>query len=403
LKLRQIRAIMAVAHCGSMSAAAQFLGLSQPAVTRIVGMLEAELGAELFVRTHTGAHVTEAGLQLVHAGAAAFKHLCEIEGCAIEGIEGAGLCFVSSFTRQVSDHELAALIAIGRYGSPKRAAEALGVTQTAVGRSLAMLAGRLDRPLIANRASHNMGGWLADASAKGRRALNEIAAAEESLRTPHARGPVRLRIGALPASRVHLVPEAARRFSMCYSASEVSIFDGSYETLLSKLHAAEIDIIVGSIRPGNALDWIAIEKMLEDHLVVVCKPDHPLQELASVDWWDLRSARWVLPGKTTPIRAEFERLVTRSAIPAPAQIVEVDSFVAARSFLLAGDWLGIFSASQIISEERAGVLLRLPMSDLGGTREVGAITRRGEPQSETLARFLAHLRAVAAEISLVAV
>jgi LysR family transcriptional regulator, regulator for genes of the gallate degradation pathway len=401
LKLRQLRTVMAVAQCGSMSAAAQMLGLSQPAVTRVVGMLEDELGLVLFLRTHGGAQATEAGLLLAQAGAAAFRRLCEIEGCATDGMEAAALCFASSFARQVSDHELAALVAVGRYGSPKLAAEALGVTPTAVGRSLAMLAGRLGRPLFADRHGSGLTGWAADASARARRALNEIAGVEESLRLQGARKPVRLRIGALPASRVHLVPEATRRFTMRYAASEVSIFDGSYEALLTKLHAAEIDLIVGSIRPGNMPEWVFVEPLLEDHLVVVGKPDHPLQRLASVDWWDLRSARWVLPGKSTPIRAEFDRLVTRSAIPAPAQIVEVDSFVAARSFLLAGDWLGIFSASQVIAEERAGAMRRLPMSDLGGARKVGAMLRRGEARTEPIEQILSHLRAVAGEISLV--
>jgi LysR family transcriptional regulator of gallate degradation len=401
MKLRQLRTIMAVAHYGSMSAAAQASNLSQPAITRVITLLEKELGTRLFRRTHTGTETTVEGAILVRAGTAAFRQLCEIESCGADQDADAPLCFASSFARQVSDHEIAALIGVGLAGSPRRAAEMLGVTQTAVARSLATLAARLGRPLFEDEQPKKLSPWAADAAMKARRARGEIAAAEEFLRYGNGRRqePVRLRIGALPASRVHLVPEAARLFALGYSACEVSIVDASYEALLSKLYAGEIDLIVGSIRPNNMPPWVHVETLFEDYLVVVGHPDHPLQHLPEVDWWDLRSARWVLPGKSTPIRTEFDRLVTSSAIPAPAQIVEVDSFIAARSFLLAGDWLGIFSASQIIPEERAHLLRRLPMSDLGYARKVGAMTRRDEVAAPGLAGFLDKLRGVALEVS----
>ena len=406
MKLRQLRTVLAVAHRGSMRAAADALSLSQPAVTRAIGMVEAELGATLFLRTHAGARSTLAGLGLVEAGVRAFRHLAEIEGpnlrsraaCPPMGPDGE-LFLASPFLRQVSDHELSALIGVSRAGSTRRAAETLGVTQAAVARSLATLAGRLGRPVYRDRHAARLSDWIDVAAASAQRAFREIAAAEVRLRSRDATPRVLLRIGALPASRVHLVPEATRRFSAHYAASEVAIVDGRYEALLSMLQKGEIDVVVGSIRPQNLPDWTRVAPLMKDHLVVVGRPDHPLQSLPSVDWWDLRSARWVLPGRSTPIRAEFERLVTRNAIPAPAQIVEVDSFVAARSFLLAGDWLGIFSASQILPEERAGMLRCLPMSDLGGGRDVGAITCRNAQTQADLALFLEHLKSVASEIS----
>ncbi len=401
MKLRQLRTVMAVANCKSMSAAAQAINLSQPAVTRVITLLEKELGHRLFLRTHTGTHITAEGALLVRAGTLAFQQLCEIEHGTDEPSDLTPRDLESAFARQVSDHEIAALMSVGQTGSTRRAAETLGVTQTAVARSLATLAARVKRPLFDDPQQKKLSEWAATAAMKATRAMAEIAAAETFLRANPMNQPasVRLRIGALPASRVHLVPEAARRFALGYAACEVSIVDASYETLLSKLYAGEIDIIVGSIRPNNMPPWAHVETLFEDHLVVVSHPNHPLQSLSEVDWWDLRSARWVLPGKPTPIRVEFERLVNCSAIPAPVQIVEVDSFIAARSFLLAGDWLGIFSASQIIPEERANLLKRLPMSDLGYARKVGALTRRDESAVPGLSRFLEELRAVALEVS----
>src|SRR5918992_5233760 len=59
----------AVAH-GSFSAAGHAVGLTQPAVSRQVSLLERQVGTQLVRRTQQGVHPTEAGALLVrHADA----------------------------------------------------------------------------------------------------------------------------------------------------------------------------------------------------------------------------------------------------------------------------------------------------------------------------------------------
>ena len=55
----QLRAFHAVANHGSFSAAAQFLGVSQPAVTVQIKALEETLGARLFHRGGSTVELTE--------------------------------------------------------------------------------------------------------------------------------------------------------------------------------------------------------------------------------------------------------------------------------------------------------------------------------------------------------
>lgn len=59
--LREIECFLAVAEEGSFTGASRRLHLAQPPVTRHVRSLEAKIGCQLFTRTPTGAHLTEAG------------------------------------------------------------------------------------------------------------------------------------------------------------------------------------------------------------------------------------------------------------------------------------------------------------------------------------------------------
>jgi len=61
LRLNQVRDLLTVLECGSVRAAAAKLGVSQPAVTKSVRSLEAELGAELLHRSSLGVMPTPAG------------------------------------------------------------------------------------------------------------------------------------------------------------------------------------------------------------------------------------------------------------------------------------------------------------------------------------------------------
>jgi DNA-binding transcriptional LysR family regulator len=63
--LNQIEAFVEVARAGSISRAAERLGVTQPALTGRIQGLEASLGARLFVRGRTGARLTEAGRTLL--------------------------------------------------------------------------------------------------------------------------------------------------------------------------------------------------------------------------------------------------------------------------------------------------------------------------------------------------
>lgn len=65
MNFAQLRAFHAIATHGGFSAAAQALGVSQPAITQHVKALEEAVGARLFLRTGTGVELTRDGRDLL--------------------------------------------------------------------------------------------------------------------------------------------------------------------------------------------------------------------------------------------------------------------------------------------------------------------------------------------------
>ena len=61
MELRHLRHFLAVAKAGSLTEAAQVLGIAQPALSQSLSRLEADLGERLLIRSRHGAKLTSAG------------------------------------------------------------------------------------------------------------------------------------------------------------------------------------------------------------------------------------------------------------------------------------------------------------------------------------------------------
>ncbi len=75
LRLRDLHAFFTVARCGSMAKAAVQLGVSQPAISKIVGDLEHALSVRLLDRNRRGVELTIYGQVLLQRGLVAFDEL----------------------------------------------------------------------------------------------------------------------------------------------------------------------------------------------------------------------------------------------------------------------------------------------------------------------------------------
>jgi DNA-binding transcriptional LysR family regulator len=97
LDTRRLKVLCEVARRGSFSAAAEMLGYTQPAVSRQIATLEAEVGTTLVRRVPQGALLTDAGALLVQRAEEILARLddAEAELLALAGLEGGRLRLAS--------------------------------------------------------------------------------------------------------------------------------------------------------------------------------------------------------------------------------------------------------------------------------------------------------------------
>jgi DNA-binding transcriptional LysR family regulator len=84
--LDHLRYFQAVARCGSLSAAARVLQVSQPGLTAVIKQLEESFGTKLLVRLRTGVSLTSTGEELLRFANESLVRLEELEQ-RINGLE----------------------------------------------------------------------------------------------------------------------------------------------------------------------------------------------------------------------------------------------------------------------------------------------------------------------------
>src|SRR6201999_296069 len=90
VELREMRAFVAVAEGGGLSAAARRLHISQPALSQTIQSLEKHFGVELLVRSNAGVSVTPAGMTLLSEARELIARFDRLEAAMSKHLPGNG-------------------------------------------------------------------------------------------------------------------------------------------------------------------------------------------------------------------------------------------------------------------------------------------------------------------------
>jgi LysR family transcriptional regulator, regulator for genes of the gallate degradation pathway len=425
LNLRHLAALAATKHLGSLSAAAQAVNLSQPALTQGLAKLERQFGQKLFERQPDGMTTTEAATMLTGRIEAALAHIG---------------------SPRVTMAQVRALIAIGDGGSYAAASAATGLAQPSLHRAIGDLAVALRRTLVERR------GKGISLTAAGRQTLRnfrlaraELAAGLSEVAALAGRDTGRITIGAMPLSRARLLPAAVTAFHRKHPDFDVRIIEGSYAEMIEPLRDGEIDLLIGALRDQGTEQDVVQQALFEDRPVVLGRAGHPLSlsspergggsplgltEGSGEAWLSgsnfaratsspstastggppprsgedfmaiLAAYPWTISAPGTPLRTQWERMFADAGVAPPHVPIECGSVITIRQILRDSDFLTLLSPDQVAVELEAGVLVKLCDAPPNLVRTIG-ITTRGEWRPTGMQAYFMKALATQSEVAIV--
>lgn len=379
LNLRHLRAMAAITRLGSISAAAQAISITQPAITQALAKLESQLDHQLFERRPDGMAPLPAAKIFAPRVEAALGHIA---------------------SRRVTMAGLRAMIALADAGSYAGASAATGLAQPSLHRATRDLSIALKRTLVERRGK---GIELTEQGRRTARAFRLARAELESglseLEALRGRETGRITVGAMPLCRARLLPSAVTAFYSKFPDAEIVIIEGSFRELIEPLRDGVIDVMIGALRDTSVGDDLVQEPLFVDRLVVIGRKHHPLANLdTKVRIEDLSRYPWAMSAPGTPLRLQWDRIFAGAT--APRIPIESSSVLANREILRKSDFLTLLSPDQVAVELEAGLLVKICEAPGNLVRTIGNTTRAGWRPTTLQAAFLETLGATANELKL---
>ncbi len=371
--LRHLRAAATIGRLGTISAAAQAIHISQPAITQGIAKLETQLGQPLFERRTDGMIATEAGNLLFPRIETALAQIA---------------------SPRVTMTQLRALIVLASAGSYSEASAVTGLAQPSLHRAVGDLSVALKKSLVERRGK---GVALTE---QGRRTLRrfrlaraELEAGLSELTALLGRETGRIAIGAMPLSRARILPAAIAAFHRNQPEVGIHIIEGAFHELIEPLRDGEIDLMIGALRDPSPGPDLCQQRLFEDRPVVIGRKNHPALK-GSPSLTALARYPWIIPATGTPLRAVWERMFAERSIALPEVPIACGSVITIRQILVESDFLTLLSPDQVAVELEAGWLTKITEIPKDFIRNIGMTTRTEWRPTAMQAKFITILETV---------
>jgi DNA-binding transcriptional LysR family regulator len=280
---------------------------------------------------------------------------------------------------------LKVLCEVARRGSFSAAAAALGYTQPAVSRQIAVLEAEIGTPLLRRSPQ---GVVLTDAGRvlahRAEDVLARLDRIEDEVRLGAGLEGGSLRLAVFASAAASIFPAAIVQYRERHPGVELSVLVADPVDALPQLRSGELDMVLchdgGEIGPADpALESPSapppgtdIVPLLEDPVYVALPADHPLAHTPALTLAALASETWMLPSLHACLDG---RRIVRACHEAgfePIVAFQYDDYAALLGFVAAG--VGVAPIPDTVARgARADVVLRTPLPPLPSRPIVAAL------------------------------
>nr|WP_010034813.1 LysR family transcriptional regulator [Gemmata obscuriglobus] len=190
--------------------------------------------------------------------------------------------------------QLRHLVKVAEQENFTRAAELVGLSQSALSRSVARLEEELGQPIFERQsrkvALTDAGRLLLDRARIVLTMLDDVTA---EIADNGRSGKVR--VAAIPTIAPYFLPECLRSFHRLFPQAQLIVLEDTTEALLKKVTDGEVDIAIGALPIGTK--YVEVEPLFEEELLLVTGREHPLAAKPAVCLADIAELPFVLLGE----------------------------------------------------------------------------------------------------------
>lgn len=291
------------------------------------------------------------------------------------------------------DSRLKHAVAVGKLGSFSLAADAVGVTQSAVTKNVAGLEQQLGYPLFHRTTRGALlteaGRDFVDRAARLLSEAAELLGEEERSADPYGGT---LRIGIFPASVEWMLSDALIALLQRRPGIRFDIVTGTSERGVQLLTRGDIDVAFGMHAAFGQLKQFRCHPVGVLDAVPFARRGHPILEDRAMAVASLAKYDFVVPSYSEPYSATVHRLYEEHGMSARNRLHVVDYFPLILRIVLTTDTLGFVARDIAASERFQRDFVTLDDLQLFTGPSLSCAVRAGWPTRPGMRAFIAQVR-----------
>jgi DNA-binding transcriptional LysR family regulator len=296
--------------------------------------------------------------------------------------------------------KLRQLTQIIRHGSFSEAAQALGISQAALSKSVRALEREAGVQLLERGRFGAIPTPFGTVLARHADAIDaELSAARSQIAALKSASSGSIAIGCGPSEATRLLPIALTRLKRRAPGIRVTVMYGLSVALIDMVQRGEVDFALSSVPIFSADPDIKTIGLFEDTAAVVVRAGHPLLALRKpLSPAQLVGCEWVLARREELERRALDELFISARLDPPEATIETTSATLLQTIVMQSDFLTFLPRELIDWQERSRQLQALNVMAPPWRRLVGVRLRARAAANPAVDAMIQELRAAAKSI-----
>jgi DNA-binding transcriptional LysR family regulator len=284
---------------------------------------------------------------------------------------------------RLNERHLVQLAAVVDAGGVSEGAQALGLSQPAVSRSLSMLEARVGQPLFVKGRRPlqptDLGRQLA---VQGRAILTAARKASDTVTGFQKGSTGTVRVGGVPFFMDAMISRMVAEFQNLEPDVYVHQSYGNYLDLSQALTSGEIDLAIVPLGLVDAPPGLEFMEILPGRNVIACRVGHPLMRKRRLQSTDLSAFPWVAPLPGSPLMSDLQSILLAVGLSELNIRYSGGSLMSVVNYMSETNALAVLPFSVVFAHRKDNRITTLPFDIPQPNRALGILRRTGaRPQA----------------------